>query len=489
MRFHAIVHTAVLLLAVSVLRAEEPAFDYGDEPMRYLENDRVSLGIDLSIGGAVTWLTDARNGGENMINSSDWGRQIQLSYYSGPVPYIGPNGEQPHEAWRNLGWNPIQSGDCGGFRSKVVAFKRIGKNKMAVRTIPMLWPNKNLPAETVFECVYTLTNDGFILDATIKNHRSDTNQYPCMRQEIPAVYTNGVWYKLVSYLGDEPFKKKPVTVLIDKPDGKGWPWINYLSTERWSALVDENGMGLGVYQPESARTTAGFFGGDDLKGTGGPKDGQTGYIAPLSMMVLDHNIERSYRAVFILGSVDEIRAKVYKLAKKDIPAVPDWKFSGDRLNWTYEGSACDTGYPIGDHLEISFDGDRQGGLDGPETFWNSENAPILEIDAAFTAEKPESELTVHLAPFSPADTVDTIKWPLNPEQEKAKAEKEKQYPALPAISLKLPIQCDGQRNIWRLDLRDEPRYTGAMKGMTIGFPTMKGKADVYGIRFTGGESK
>ncbi|MBP5621744.1 MAG: hypothetical protein J6X44_06995, partial [Thermoguttaceae bacterium] len=97
-------------------------FDYGDEPMRYIENNRVKLGLDLSLGGAVTYLEDKLNHSGNMINSFDWGRQIQLSYYSGPTPYVGPNGEQPSPSWAGLGWNPIQSGDCGGFRSQVLDF-------------------------------------------------------------------------------------------------------------------------------------------------------------------------------------------------------------------------------------------------------------------------------------------------------------------------------------------------------------------------------
>ena len=478
---------AAVLLSAALLSASEPAaYDYGDEPMRYLKNDRVTLGIDLSIGGAVTWLSDEANGGGNMINSSDWGRQIQLSYYSGPVPYIGPNGEQPHDAWRNLGWNPIQSGDCGNFRSKVTAFKEIGKNKMAVRTVPMLWPNQNLPAECVFECVYTLMPNGFVLDATIKNARSDTAQYPAMRQEIPAIYTNGPWYKLVTYMGDEPFKKKPVTVVVDKGDGKGWPWVNYYNPERWSALVDENGMGLGVYQPESTRTAAGFFGGDELKGTGGAKDGQTGYIAPLSMMILDHNLTRTYRAYFIVGSIDEIRSRVYKLAKKGLPEIPEWVFDGDRHNWIYEGSARDGGYPIAGCLDISFDDSPQGGVDGPETFWEAEKAPVLEIDAELLLDGAEpgeeTNLTAHFAPVSPRDMVDDIKWPLNPEQEKAKAERAEKYPILPGFSAPIPIAADGTRGTWSVDLSRYDAYRGAMKAFTIGFPPRKGQIKIYSIR-------
>ena len=55
-------------------------FDFGSEPVRYIENDRVKLGLNLALGGAVTYLEDKANQSGNMINSADWGRQIQLSY-------------------------------------------------------------------------------------------------------------------------------------------------------------------------------------------------------------------------------------------------------------------------------------------------------------------------------------------------------------------------------------------------------------------------
>ncbi|MBQ3821418.1 MAG: hypothetical protein II807_00020, partial [Thermoguttaceae bacterium] len=121
---------------LTIMPGDKP-IDYGAEPMRYLENGRVKLGLDLSLGGAVTYLEDKANKSGNMINSYDWGRQIQLSYYSGPSPYIGPNGEKPLERWAGLGWNPIQAGDCGGHRSYVLEFKRVSDTEAFLRARPM----------------------------------------------------------------------------------------------------------------------------------------------------------------------------------------------------------------------------------------------------------------------------------------------------------------------------------------------------------------
>ncbi len=477
-----------ITVGAPVYDALPDAYDYGDEPMRYLENGRVRLGIDLSIGGAVTWVSDKANGGANMINSSDWGRQIQLSYYSGPIPYIGPNGEQPYEGWRNLGWNPIQSGDCYGFQSKVIFFEQTDTT-LTVRTIPMLWPNRNLPAECVFQCVYTLTDDGFSLDATIINSRSDTTQYAARSQEMPAVYTNGRWYKLVSYLGDNPFQNEDVTVLVDRGDGKGWPWVNYYCPERWTALLDDNNTGIGVFQPDSAHFSAGFFGGDGLKGVGGAKDGQTGYIAPTANMILDHNIVQTYRAYFIVGSLDEIRARVYELAEESLPELPAWTFDGDRHYWTYAGSARDGGYPIDGGLDVFFSSSSRGRIVGPETYWNAAEAPILEIDAALRLNGAqtggETTLTVTLKPVSPHDLIDDVAWPLTPEQEEEKARKAEEYPVLPDITVQVPIAADGTRGVRSVDLSQVGGYTGAFKSISVTLPAAGGEINVYGIRLRG----
>jgi hypothetical protein len=93
--------------------------------MSWLDNGKIRLGVDLSIGGAVTHLSEGKDG-PNMINSFDWGRQIQMSFYSGPVPYL-PEGATVHENWKQLGWNPIQSGDVYKHRSQVTAHRNDGK--------------------------------------------------------------------------------------------------------------------------------------------------------------------------------------------------------------------------------------------------------------------------------------------------------------------------------------------------------------------------
>ena len=64
-------------MAVSQVRAEQ---------MSFLDNGTIRIGVDLDIGGTITFLARS-NGGENLINSHDLGRQVQQSYYSGPHPF------------------------------------------------------------------------------------------------------------------------------------------------------------------------------------------------------------------------------------------------------------------------------------------------------------------------------------------------------------------------------------------------------------------
>ena len=80
--------------------------------MSYLDNGVVKVGVDLNLGGSITYLSKS-GVDQNMVNSWDFGRQIQMSYYAGPVPFA-PDGKHPKKEWDFIGWNPIQSGDAFG---------------------------------------------------------------------------------------------------------------------------------------------------------------------------------------------------------------------------------------------------------------------------------------------------------------------------------------------------------------------------------------
>ena len=78
--------------------------------------------------------------------------------------------------------------------------------------------------------------------AKMLNNRSDETQYAARDNELPAVYTNGPWYRLVTYTGTKPYTHDEVTEIPIKEKELGvFPWSRFNATENWAALLDQNG--------------------------------------------------------------------------------------------------------------------------------------------------------------------------------------------------------------------------------------------------------
>lgn len=355
---------------------EEKSFEcyLTDDNLIFIENEYIKIGANISLGGALTYL--AEKGNKNLINSHDWGRQVQMSFYAPPVPYQ-PEGSHMAECWHFIGWNPIQSGDYYRHRSRVLEYK-CENNEIYVKCIPMHWPLDNHPGECTFEVWYRL--NGYCVNVTsrINNARPDVTQYPARHQELPAVYTNGEWYKGVSYVGKKPFTGDALTELVTKENGLGWPWLNFAPTENWSALVDDNNYGLGIYIGFTNISKIGFFG---EKGWGGPRDDQTGYIAPLAAEILDHNITYTYDYSLIVGNLDFIRQTAYEKDKDSDRR--HYSFENDRAHFTYK-EITDKGYPSGGCLDFDFSNGSE--LRGPDVFFGKDDCSEIVLDAEFDGE-------------------------------------------------------------------------------------------------------
>ncbi len=367
----------VFSIAPTVRAADAPAFS----GMSYLDNGVVKIGINLDIGGAITYLSKSGTE-ENIINSHDWGRQIQMSFYSGPVPYVPENGKQPSKTWIFIGWNPIQSGDAYGNPSKVLEHTNDG-TAMYVKCIPMHWPLDDEPGECTFESWLTLDGNTVRVRSQINNARKDETQFPARGQELPAVYSNGTYYRLFTYDGDQPFTGGPLR-LVDKvwdtrippAEAPGGPWDSWYATENWAALVNEADFGVGIWTPNTFAYTGGFAG---VPGKGGPKDGPTGYISPTRNEILDHDIVYAYDYTLIVGALTEIRDYVYQHASRG--TLPDYTFAKDRQSWTL-ADARDGGWPLDGAWAVTFAGPAPQ-LVGPNAFWATSELTAVQLEAAF----------------------------------------------------------------------------------------------------------
>lgn len=305
----------------------------------YLDNGVVKIGINLSKGGSITYLSKSGTN-DNLINNHDLGRQIQQSYYSGPQPYNPvTNGSS---AWANWPWNPIQTGDCFGNPSVVLAHTNTGQ-MLYVKCRPMQWALKNVPGECTFESWITVNGNAVTVSNRLVNLRTDTaQQFSGRDQELPAVYTIGRLYRLFSYAGNAPFTGGALTNFPIMPP----PWQYWLATESWAALVDVNGWGLGVCHPGVVRFVGGFHG---TPGWGGANDDPTGYISPIQVEILDSNLEYTYTYYLILGTLAEIRDWVYTQ-----PDRPDahFRFCTDRQHWSYQNTT-DAGWPVNGRARVN----------------------------------------------------------------------------------------------------------------------------------------
>ena len=304
-----------LLLLTGAVCAQEAAPD----DLELLDNGVLRVGLSRAHGGAIAYLSLAGED-DNLINVRDLGRYVQQSYYSGPKPFL-PDGARMHDGWPGWGWNPIQAGDVFGNRPQLLSLERAGA-ELRARCVPMQWALDGVPGGCVFETRVRLDGNRVHLRTRLENSRADTTRFAAQHQELPAVYTIGRLHRLFSYTGSEPFRGRPMTEIVNA----GPPWEYWRSTECWSALVDDEGFGVGVVHPGALLTVGGFHG---PKGQGGPQGGSTGYIAPLHTEVLDHDIVYEAAATLVVGDLEEIRA--YAKSQRSA-SQPSFDFGKDRAH-------------------------------------------------------------------------------------------------------------------------------------------------------------
>lgn len=436
-----------LLLHLAMTSASLNAFSQlpGNARMSWLENEEIKVGVDLSRGGAIVYLAEA--GGENLVNNFDLGRQVQLSYFSGPVPY-GVEGNAPAAHWAHIGWNPIQAGDDFGHGSPMLSHENDGR-MLHVSCRPLQWPLDNVPGECVMESWLELEGRVVKARARLTNSRSDRTMWPARLQELPAVYANAGLHRVVSYQGDRPFTGGQV-LAAPLPTGKH-PWSFWHGTEAWAALVDENDHGLGLVTPGRIYFTGGFAGspgGNDTLGN------STGYLAGQGQEILDHNIVHDFRYELVVGSLGQIRSR----AMKHRPGgLPQWVFEHDRQGWFYQ-NVQDQGWPVRGALKLNLEKDDPQMI-GPHVFWEAEKAPRLVVEAAFKTRHGQAVLY----------------WQKLGEPAPGKDD-----------HFSLPIVGDGVMRSHVVRLGDSPAYQGAMVRLRFD-PVPRGEpgdwVEIKSIRF------
>ncbi len=406
--------------------------------LRTIKNDRIEVGIDLNYGGAVTYLAFLNTRGgqvstKNMINNPDLGRQAQIALYGGPRDY-SKNGA---EAWRGLGWDPIQAGDTWGNPSKVVAFEK-QDNLLYVKCIPNQFAINNEPGEATIEHWLRLDGNVVKVHARVVLFRKDQTQYEARQQEMPCMYINGNYRNLYYYRGSEPFTNGSTDKFFADPPRQLIEFGDVYPTEPWMASLNDNGYGVGLYVPGNYDWKKGYFGQDPTEGEFDPT---ASYIAATNFVLLDHNIVHEWDYQFVVGNLAEIRSHI-NAQPRPAPG-PNYRFDNSRKGWYYH-SAKDSGWPIAGKLDVKISNFTQDHIKSPFVAWPGRQVPKIVVRAAFKNN-------------STADPNGTMRLTWRRSTDNA-------ILSLPDRYVNFPVKNDGQFHNYTIDLSQNDNWKNQLIG-------------------------
>lgn len=286
----------------------------------YFKGSRLTLGVDLMWGGALTYVSDSScpvDGLGNLINIHDEGRLVQQSYYgTGAIPGVFEWGcFNGSDHWP---YNPVQGGGQGGISSHLIDFY-VGDNYIYVKSQPMDWGKVGYLTPSYMENWYYVEDDYI----RVTNRFVDFSgwEHPENGQEIPAFYTVSYLDSFALYDGVNPWTNDELTYRHSLPfwgDSQNssqctFP-IKEPNSETWCAWFNENdNYGIGIYVPGADKYSAGRYKYDGSKA---PDANPTNYVAPWKQIKLVAYEALEYDYLITTGSLDEIRA-IFK-ANKDI---------------------------------------------------------------------------------------------------------------------------------------------------------------------------
>ncbi len=272
-----------------------------------LKNEFLHLKQDLTRGGSISFIAKAGTT-RNIVNIHDEGRYIQQSYYAGNALNRQSQGQSP--SWSPWPWNPIQGGDYARNRAPILVSEKTATS-LYVKCTPMLWDMNNKPAEATMEQWTTIDGNVIRVKNKLTSCRTDNlyGENILRDQEIPAVYPISALKNLYSYFGSLPWTNAPVDnpAVVNLSSGF---WGRYNSvTEKWMAFVNDTLWGIGVYSPTATKFLAGMSGSVGGEAT----SASTSYISPVRQERLMKNSVMEYEYFLVVGSLAEIRNKIYQI--------------------------------------------------------------------------------------------------------------------------------------------------------------------------------
>lgn len=281
--------------------AFEPAKMTDD--LQTIENGTLRVGIDLTKGATITWLSSDKHAG-NMVNLYDPGRLIQQSYYAGKPLDRKAEGQSPPSSpfnWSPWTWNPIQGGGVSSW-ARTSEFSRTDNETLYAVTVPKLW---DMPDEEAAATIRQWTSfepgmpNVVVVTCEFESKRTPGDRWgPAVprHQELPALYFIRKLSNVMSYLGKGQWR--------DEVQPPGPPWGKCDPPLKTVALVNEDGYGVAVFSPGS---TEPWNFGPHLTGLSDDPYGEPCmHLAPIAKVAFEPRATYRYRYWMMLGTKDEL---------------------------------------------------------------------------------------------------------------------------------------------------------------------------------------
>lgn len=294
--------TALLLAAASEAKPERPKPD-----LIHIDNQVMKVGIDRSMGAAVTWLSWEGHP-DNTINIHDPGRLIQQSYYAGKSLDRKKDGQS--KSWSPWSWNPIQGGGVNSW-ARVTKFEKIGGGRLYSETVPKLWDMPDEEADAIMEQSTEFVNLNVVEvnnRLTCKRKARDSwGEAVPRHQELPACYFTSRFRNVEMYLGDGKWEK--VTQPPGPPWGKAQPPLKIM------ACFTDDGQGIAVFSP-TADQHWNFGPHGKYSPDAKPTDGPCMHLAPIGTVKLGAQSVLEYRYWMVVGNKAAIEPRLDGLLAK-----------------------------------------------------------------------------------------------------------------------------------------------------------------------------
>lgn len=203
----------------------------------------------LHYGGSICWVS--LNGGGNMVNIFDLGRQIVIPLWMGPQPY-SPAGYDKPPVHSTFAHNPLQTGDAFGNPSQVLNYGyESGTSTHYIKVRAKAFPLRNYNTGVIYEVWsrpvgnavrywYKITVD--------RNNDADPilTRFVPLPQEFPCMHATTDFPYLTFYDGNQPFTNGA----LSQRDIPGLGYANGQPiSENWWGLFNGSGQGLAVHGP------------------------------------------------------------------------------------------------------------------------------------------------------------------------------------------------------------------------------------------------